>query len=67
MNGWMTSHDMARYVSIATSYCQGRNVLVQIRAGFEPVTYGYLHVPLQSTALPTELPEDGGRCRIVSR
>ena len=35
---------------------QCQNVL---RAGFEPATYGYLHVPLQSTALPTELPEDG--------
>ena len=28
--------------------------------GFEPATYECLHVPLQSTALPTELPEDGG-------
>ena len=28
-----------------------------LRAGFEPATYGYLLRPLQSTALPTELPE----------
>ena len=29
-----------------------------LRAGFEPATYGCLQFPLQSTALPTELPED---------
>ncbi|KAJ8871556.1 hypothetical protein PR048_027880 [Dryococelus australis] len=32
-----------------------------LRAGFEPATYGYLlHNQLQSTALPTELPEEFG-------
>ena len=31
-----------------------------LRAGFEPATYGLLKliIPLQSTALPTELPEE---------
>ena len=36
-----------------------------LRAGFEPATYGYLYTPLQSTVLPTELPEDGGEWRTM--
>ena len=48
------------YVQVHSVKKKGKEVI--LRAGFEPATYGCL-LPLQSTALPTELSKENSVCK----